>query len=150
MGAVSYPDARVVAFITDHLVPLRVPWDEEPVSRTFNVRWTPTLVTVDDQATEHHRTVGFLAPEELIPSLLLGIGKTHFNRDRFDVALGNLERVMTEYPQSDSAPEAVYFHGVSCFKREGDPRFLKEAYRRLTATYPASVWARRAAPFRLL
>jgi len=42
MGAVSYPDARVAAFIAEHLIPLRVLWNEEPVSRVFNVRWTPT------------------------------------------------------------------------------------------------------------
>ncbi len=150
MDAVTYPDHRVIEFIQSHMIPLRVPFDDKPLSADFNVKWTPTLVTLDPEGKEHHRTVGFLAPEELIPSLLLGIAKSHFDRERFDEALSTLDRLRTDYPNSDSAPEAIYLRGVSKYKSTHDPKPLKGAYEQLQARHPSSEWTKRAYPYRLL
>ncbi len=81
MDAVTYPNAAVIEYIEQNLVPLKVPHDQQPLAGDFNVKWTPTLVVLDQEGKEHHRTVGFLDPEEFIPSLLLGIGITHFDRN---------------------------------------------------------------------
>lgn len=81
MAAVRYPDARVIDFVHQNMTPLRVRFDAKPISTDFNVEWIPTHVTLDPQGKEHHRTVGFLAPDELIPSLLLGIGKSYFDSE---------------------------------------------------------------------
>ena len=150
MDAVTYPDAEVIGFISKNLIPLRVQFDAQPLSSDFKVKWTPTLVTLDSYGTEHHRTVGFLSPEELIPSLLLGIAKTYFEADRFDQALQNFEKLLAEYPKSDSAPEAIYLQGVCRYKSTHDAKPLKEAYEKLSAEHPSSEWARRAYPYRLL
>ena len=99
---------------------------------------------------EHHRTVGFLAPEELIPSLLLGLGKSRFDDGRFDEALEYLEKVLREYPKSHSAPEAMYLRGVTRYKKTEDAKPLKEAYEQLKDKYPSSEWTKRAYPYRLL
>jgi outer membrane protein assembly factor BamD (BamD/ComL family) len=120
------------------------------LSTDFNVKWTPTLVTLDSQGKEHHRTVGFLSPEELIPSLLLGIAKSFFETDRFKEALQNIDRLLAEYPKSDSAPEAIYLRGVCRYKSTKDPKPLKDAYEKLNAEYPLSEWTKRAYPYRLL
>jgi len=80
MDAVTYPNDGVIEFIQKHMIPLRVAFDAKPLSIDFNIKWTPTLIILDADRKEHQRTVGFLPPEELIPSLMLGIAKSHFDR----------------------------------------------------------------------
>jgi len=150
MDAVTYPNQEVISFISENMIPLQVLFDAQPLSTDFNVKWTPTLVTLDTDGKEHHRTVGFLAPEELIPSLLLGMAKSYFETDQFNEALVNLERLLEQYPQSDSAAEAIFLRGVCRYKSTHDPKPLKEAYEQLTADYPASEWTKRAHPYSLL
>lgn len=150
MGAVTYPEKTVVEFIEKDLIPLQIQFDEEPLASQFRVKWTPTLVVLDAKGEEHHRTVGFLDPDQLISSLMLGIAKAAFDGDSFDTALEYLERVLADYPESNSAPEAIYLRGVSLYKRTKDPKPLKEAYEKLSDTYPDSEWTKRAYPYRLL
>ena len=150
MGAVTYPDTKVIGFISENMIPLQVLFDAQPLSTDFNIKWTPTLITLDSEGKEHHRTVGFLSPDELIPSLLLGIGKSYFETDRFEEAIESLERLLREHPNSDAAPEAIYLRGVCRYKSTNDPKPLKEAYEQLKAEYPASKWTKRAYPYRLL
>jgi hypothetical protein len=150
MDAVTYPDSGVTSFINEHMIPLRIAFDAEPHAKDFNVKWTPTIVTLDTNGKEHHRTVGFLPPEDLIASLLLGMGKVHFDADKFVDALVNLDKVTADYSKSNSAPEAIFFGGVSGYKSSQDPKKLKEAYERLEAEYPDSEWTQRAYPYRLI
>jgi tetratricopeptide (TPR) repeat protein len=150
MDAVTYPAANVAEFIQKEMVPLRLQFNAQPFATDFNVQWTPTLITLDVDGKEHYRTVGFLSAEELIPSLLLGIAKCHFDKERFDKAISSLDKLLTEYPKSDSAPEAIYLRGVSKYKSTHDPKPLKGAYEQLQANYPSSEWTRRAYPYRLL
>ena len=100
------------------------------------MQWTPTLVTLDRNGKEHHRTVGFLPPEELIPSLILGIGKTHFDLNEFKEALESFDTVVSKFPKSDATPEAIYLRGVSTFKSTHDGKNIKEAYELLQSRYP--------------
>lgn len=150
MDTVTYPHPKVVEFVQTHLIPVWVAYDAQPLATDFNIRWTPTLITLDSEGKEHHRTVGFLSPEELIPSLMLGMAKCHFDLERFDPAVLILEKLLAEYPRSDSAPEATYLQGVGRYKSKHDARSLKEAYERLQANYPSSEWTKRAYPYRLL
>lgn len=150
MDAGAYPDAAVIDFIENNFVPVRIAFDAQPYAKDFNVKWTPTLVTLGPQGREHHRTVGFLGPEELIPSLLLGKGKVDFDHDRFTEALASLDKVVAEYAASDSAPEAIYLSGVCRYKSTHDPQPLKAAYEKLVARFPDSEWTKRAYPYRLL
>ncbi len=150
MGAVTYPNDKVVEFIEKYMVPIQVLFDSQPLAPKFNIQWTPTVITLDEEGKEHHRTVGFLSAEEFIPSLMLGVAKSHFDREKFSKAISILEELLKEYPRSDAAPEAVYVRGVSQYKstHKADP--LKEAYKRLQAEYPSSEWTKRAKPYSLL
>jgi len=150
MDAVTYPDDSVVRFVQEYYIPLLVPFDAKPLADDFNVKWTPTLVTLGIDRKEHHRTVGFLNPEAFIASSLLGIGKYHFDNDRYREALTFFEKAAADYPLSDSAAEAIFLRGVSRYKNTGDPMPLKEAYEDLRSQYPDSEWAKRAYPYRLL
>jgi tetratricopeptide (TPR) repeat protein len=150
MGAVTYPSEKVAEFVEKHMVPIQVLFDAQPLATDFKVKWTPTVITLDEEGTEHHRTVGFLSPEEFIPSLMLGIGKAHFDREKFEEALALFDRLLKDYPKSDAAPEAVYLRGVAQYKSSHSAKPLKDAYERLQAEYPSSEWTKRAQPYRLL
>jgi tetratricopeptide (TPR) repeat protein len=150
MDAVTYPNPTVIEFIQKYIVPLQVAYNSQPLATDFNVQWTPTLITLDSDGKEHHRTVGFLSPQELVPSLRLGMAKCHFDLERFDEAISIFEKLLAEYPKSDSTPEAIYLRGVSRYKRTHDAKPLKEAYEQLQRDYPASEWTKRASPYKLL
>jgi hypothetical protein len=150
MDAVTYPDEKVAAFVQGETIPLRVAFNHEPLARDFAVKWTPTLVMLDQDGTEHQRSVGFLGPDELIPWLLLGIGKTYFNTEKFEESLTVLGRLLATYPGSDCAPEAIFLRGVALYKSSHDPKPLRAAYDKLTADYPQSEWTKRAYPYRLI
>jgi tetratricopeptide (TPR) repeat protein len=150
MDAVTYPVDKVARFISENMVPLRVAYDAQPHAADFNIKWTPTLITLDSDGGEHHRTLGFLSPEELIPSLILGMGKVEYDNGGFEEAVEKFDSLLADYPKSDSTAEALYLRGVSLFKKTHEPRHLKEAYERLKEEYPSSEWAKRAQPYNLL
>lgn len=150
MDAVTYPRNEVVEFINKTVVPVRVPSDAKPLADDFNLKWTPMLVTIDWNGKEHQRTVGFLTPEEIIPSVLLGIAKIYFDLDQFGDAITVIDGILSDHGQSSAAPEAVFLKGVCGYKSTHKAAPLKEAYEQLQAKYPSSEWAKRALPYRLL
>jgi hypothetical protein len=150
MGAVTFPEPKVADFISENIIAVRLPHDHKPLADRFQVKWTPTLVTLDTEGKEHHRTVGFLPPEELVPSLLLGRSKIHFDHEEFEEALKSLDAILKDYPKSGAAPEAIFLRGVSLYKSTQDPKPLKGAYEKLQAEYPESEWTKRALPYRLI
>ena len=150
MGAVTYPNEKVVEFVEKYMVPIQVLFDSQPLATKFNIQWTPTVITLDEEGKEHHRTIGFLAPEEFIPSLMLGVAKCHFDRENFSKAILILEELLMDNPKSEVAPEAVYVRGVALYKSTHSAEHLKEIYKRLQREYPSSEWTKRAQPYRLL
>ncbi len=150
MDAVTYPKEAVSEFVNNHFVGLRLSFDTQPFAKDFNLQWTPTLLVLDPEGQEHHRTVGFLPPEEFIPSGWLGIAKFHLGAGRFDEALRALEVILSEHPRSDSAAEALFLRGVVLYKKTHEPKHLREAYETLQRDWPASEWAKRSQPYRLI
>jgi tetratricopeptide (TPR) repeat protein len=150
MDAVTYPHEAVAEFVMSNLIPLRVQFDAQPHATNFNLKWTPTLITLDTDGKEHHRTVGFLGPDEVIASLLLGIGKSHFESERFEKAIGYFDKILQNHQKSHAAPEATYLRGVARYKSTHDPKPLREAYDNLKSGYPESEWTHRAQPYSLI
>lgn len=150
MGAVTYPNQQVSDFIDQNLIPVQVAYNVQPLATEFKVAWTPTIIILDPAGQEHQRGVGFQPPEEFIPFLRLGLAKTHFDQEQFAAALPILEELLTAFPQSAAAPEAVFMIGVCKYKTTHNPGPLKEAYERLKGEYPASEWTKRAFPYSML
>lgn len=150
MDAVTYPNEKLVEFINQNVIPLRIASDQQPLSTDFNIKWTPSLLILDQDGKEHARTVGFLSAEELTPSILLGIGNCHFNKDEFAEALRCYDALLAEHQTSDSAPEAIFQKGVAQYKSTHDPKPLRAAYDLLQEKYPTNQWTRRAYPYRLI
>jgi len=149
MGAVTYPDLKVVEFVDKNLIPIQLQADSD-LAEDFTVRWTPTLVILDPSGKEHSRTVGYIAPEEFVPAMILGIAKMHFDLRQFDSMEQCLEEIIAAYPWSLAAPEAVYYHGVCGYKTTHKAEPLKKAYERIAKEYPHNEWVKRALPYRLL
>ena len=149
MDAVTYPQKAVAEFLTESMVTVRIPFDN-PLSQEYSVIWIPALVSLDWNGAEHYRTVGFMAAEELVPSLLLGCAKVYGDLKHFDTAFAAIEKIISDYPKSDAAPESLFARGVYGYKSTHDPAPLKEAYEQLNKRYPQNQWTKRAYPYRLL
>lgn len=150
MDAVSYPQPSVIDFVSEHLVPLRIPADNKELGSKYGAKWTPLLLLLDAGGKEYYRTLGFFNPQELIPSLLLGLGKASFDRAERPAAIKHFERLLKEFPRSGSAPEAIYLKGVAGYIESHDVNHLKELHKTLQRDFPASTWAMRASPYGLL
>ncbi|RJR22791.1 MAG: hypothetical protein C4581_00350 [Nitrospiraceae bacterium] len=150
MDAVTYPDPKVASFIDQHFIPLRLHHDEKPYAQEFNIHWTPSILILDKTRSEHHRTMGFLSPDDFIPSLYIGIAKASFDSENMDRALVYFDNLLTEYPKSDFVPQGIFLKGVTRFKITHEAKLLREAYEKLSANYPASYWTKRAYPYRLI
>jgi hypothetical protein len=150
MDAVTYPEKAVTDFVNTAVVPLRIPSDSEPLASQFTIKWTPTLIVLDASGKERWRSVGFIPAEEFASTILLGVAKVHFDLDQFEGCLKALDTIIGEFPKNCSAPEAVFWKGVAGYKSTHDPKPLRQAYDRLAADYPASKWAQRALPYRLI
>ncbi|MEW6220832.1 MAG: tetratricopeptide repeat protein [Thermodesulfobacteriota bacterium] len=137
-------------FIEKQVVPVRLAHDHQPLAAEMGIKWTPSILILDAGGKEHHRTVGFLGPDDLKASVLLGVAKEHFDADRFPEALAALETLIDAYPDSSLRPEAIFLQGVSRYKSTHSPQPLKAAYEQLSQRYPDSEWTRRAYPYRLL
>jgi thioredoxin-related protein len=114
MDADTYPNSQAVSVVHDHLIAMRinVSTDGELIGQ-FRIQYTPTIVLVDGTCKEHYRSVGFLPPEEFIPSMLYGVGKFHFQIGQFEKSDAVLDKLLTQYPSSGVAVEARKLRGTA-------------------------------------
>jgi len=150
MDAVAYIDPAVISFINESFVPVRVQASDPVYGPRYRVKWTPTLLLTDSKGVEKYRTLGFYPPGELVPSLLLGMGKAFFDAPDRPAARKCFGRIIDEFPRSPQAGEAIYLSGVANYIETHDVTNLINIYDRLAADYPQDIWLTRADPYRLL
>lgn len=150
MDAVAYIDPAVIDFVSENLIPLRLEANDPVLGPRYRVKWTPTLLILDADGNEHYRTLGFYPPEELIPSLLLGMGKAMFDLPDRSGACRCFDRILADFPLGSYAPEALYLGGVARFIETHEVDNLIGIYDRLAVEYPASPWLTRADPYKFL
>jgi tetratricopeptide (TPR) repeat protein len=148
MDAVTYPNPAVTHFIQSDMIPVRIQSNNETLSLKFKIKWTPTLIILDKDGNEHYRSVGFLRPEALLVSLMLGIGRTHLDRGEYQEAISHFDKVLAKSLKSDFTAQAIYFRGVARYKLTNDLSPLKEAYDKLSEEYPDSEWTEKAYPYK--
>ena len=140
-----YPDERVSQFINQNFVPIKIHIKEnKDAFARFGAQWTPTLIVLDPDGKERYRFEGFLPPEDFLAQLEMGLARTAFERGEFQEAERRYREVAKKYPKSESAPEALYWTGVSMYKATGNAAPLQDAARNLKAQYPESSWAKKA------
>lgn len=150
MGAVTYPTEAVAKFVDFNFVPVQIQVSNTALVQQFGVSWTPAIMVLDADGKEYYRSVGFLAPEEFIATFQVGKGRYYLDTDQFTEAEAMFEEALTQSPQANAIPEAIFFLGVARYKHTHDPKPLREAYETLTAKYPQSDWTKRAEPYKLI
>ncbi len=148
-----WPDERVVRFVNQHLLPARVHVQDDPAEfkrygEWYNAPWTPTILELDAEGVERHRVEGFLPADDLLAQLTLGLAHMAFQQQRWADAERGFREVVQQFPQSDAAPEALYWAGVARYKATGDAASLKDTARAFTQRYQDSTWATKASVWR--
>jgi hypothetical protein len=140
-----YPDERVASFIQENFVPVRIHMQENPKGfARFGAQWTPTVIVADPDGRERYRLEGYLPAEDFLAQLELGLGKSAFGNSNFAEAERRFRSVATKFPKSETAPEALYWMGVSKYKATNDANALKETAKAFRSQYKDSQWAKKA------
>ncbi len=150
MGAVTYPEAKVVEFVEKNFVPVQIPVSNTTLMEKYQVKWTPTLLVVDTEGYEHFRRVGFFDPDDLVANLMTGKGRYFFDGEQFFEAASMFKAVQDMYPGTEAAAEAIFYLGVTGYKMNHDPKALRQAYDTLMEKYPHSQWSKQASVYRLI
>ena len=135
----------MASFITQNFVPVKIHVKEQPGTfKRFGVQWTPTLIVMDSEGKERYQSDGYLPAEDLIAQLRLGLAKSAFARGQWDDADRRFLEITRLHKDSEVAPEAVYWAGVSLYKRTSDHHALGETAKQLRSGYPNSIWTKKA------
>lgn len=150
MNTGPYSSEDVQAYIEEQFIPVKSEcnWEKRTdLMKRFSVQWTPTLLVLDAEGTEHHRLVGYIPNDDLLAHLEMGLGKIAFDRDRYAEAGKHFQTVVDRHPEAGAAPEAVFLHGVAGYRKTHDAKALRRIYDTLSTKYPQSEWARRSKPY---
>ena len=132
-------------FINSNFVPVKIHIKEQPQNfKRFGAQWTPTLIVLDPEAKEQYRFEGYLPAEDFLAQLELGLARSAFAHEQWDEAERRYREIAAKHPNSEVAPEAIYWAGVSNYKATNDPGALVETERILRQQYPQSSWAKKA------
>lgn len=135
----------MAGFINQNFVPLEAHIKEHPAYfHRFGAVWTPTVLIMDSSGQERWRIEGYLPKEEFRAQLEMGLARMAFMRKDWTDAEERYARVVESYPETDAAPEAVYWRGVSQYKRTNDHTVLGKVTEELNQKYQESVWAQKA------
>jgi hypothetical protein len=136
----------VSSFIDENFVALEAHIKEHPAYfHRFDALWTPTVLILDSDGKERWRIEGYLPKEEFRAHLELGLARVAFTKKRWADAERRYAEVLDRYPDSKSAPEALYWRGVSHYKATNDHTVLGELPGQFKEKYPDSVWALKTA-----
>jgi thioredoxin-related protein len=141
------PDTNVSRQINSDFAPLMFEVSEpasQDLMKRYEVQWTPTFVVADKNGDVVDRWVGFLPVEDYRAHLTMAEAKAAFKKNDFDRAYKCYNAVTENFPKSDLAPEALYYRGVSLYKKSEDPSYLKKTNDELKSRYPDNIWAKKA------
>jgi len=127
-------------------VPVEAHIKEHPAYfHRFDAAWTPTVLIMDPDGNERWRIEGYLPKEEFRAQLEMGLARVAFMHKQWAEAERRYAEVLERYPDTTSAPEALYWKGVSHYKATNDHTVLGELPRQFKEKYPESVWALKTA-----
>jgi outer membrane protein assembly factor BamD (BamD/ComL family) len=102
---------------------------------------------LDENGKERHRIEGYLPKDEFTAQLLLALARVAFMQKKWADAETLYDEILQKYPNSTTAPEAVYWKAVSHYKGTNDHTVLGDVQKILQQKYPNSVWATKAQPW---
>lgn len=110
----------------------------------FDAVWTPTVLVMDSDGDERWRIEGYLSKNEFRAQLEMGLARIAFMHKQWADAEHRYAQIVERYSDTAAAPEAVYWRGVSQYKRTNDHTVLGGVAEQLSQKYPNSVWAQKA------
>jgi outer membrane protein assembly factor BamD (BamD/ComL family) len=103
------------------------------------------VLILDPNGKERHRIEGYLPVEEFRAQLELGLARVAFMSKKWKDAEQRYTEVLERYPNSKTAPEALYWKGVSHYKTVNDHNVLVDLPELFQQKYPDSIWALKSA-----
>jgi tetratricopeptide repeat protein len=140
-----YPHQEVAAFVTSNFVPIRIDVRKHgDLMPRFGAQWTPTVLVMDSDGVERHRIEGFLPVPDFLANLEMGLARVAFGRQQWAEAEQRYRDIVDRYPNTDWAPESLYWAGVAKYKGSSDPKALAETAKRFTEKYQDTSWAKKS------
>jgi hypothetical protein len=138
-----------VGFVNANFIPARVHVKDdaalfEKYGQKYGAQWTPTILELDPDGVERHRIEGFLPNDDFLSQLMLGRAQIAFAQENWDEAERRFREIVEQFPDSDAAPEALYWAGVSPYKATHDSKFLKQTAQEFRNRYQTTSWAKKA------
>lgn len=100
---------------------------------------------LDSKGVERHRLEGYLPTDEFRAQLEIGLARVAFMNKNWADAERRYAAVVDRYPNSKSAPEALYWKGVSHYKGTNDHTALGKLPAEFQQKYGDSIWAMKTA-----
>lgn len=144
-----YPDPRVAEFVNERFVPVRVHVkhqheDFQRLGERYTAQWTPTVLVIDGDGEVRHRIEGFLPADDFLAQLMLGEAHAAFRRNDHAAAEPLYRQVVERFPNTEAAPEALYWAGVSRYRASNDAAALADTARAFKERFQSSSWAKKA------
>ena len=138
-----------MTFVSDNFLPARVHVKDDSAlfqqyGEKYNAQWTPTILELDADGTERHRIEGFLPTDEFLAQLMLGRAQIAFGQQKWEEAERRFREIVEKFPDTDAAPEALYWAGVAPYKATHDNASLKKTAQAFNERYQDSTWAKKA------
>ena len=103
------------------------------------------MVILDPKGEERFRIEGYLPRDEFRAQLELGLARVAFMSKQWAEAERRYAEVLDRYPNSQAAPDALYWKGVSHYKATNDHTVLGELPEQFRQKYPNTIWALKTA-----
>lgn len=103
------------------------------------------MLILDSEGEERWRIEGYLPKQEFRAQLELGLARVAFMNKHWADAERKYAEVLEHYSDSQAAPEALYWKGVSHYKATNDHTVLGELPDQFKEKYPDSIWALKTA-----
>lgn len=136
-------------FVTDNFIPARVHVKDDSAlfqkfGEKYGAQWTPTILELDSSGTERHRIEGFLPNDDFLSQLMLGRAHIAFAEEKWGEAEQRFREIVEKFADTDAAPEALYWAGVSPYKATHDNSSLKATAKDFRERYQGTPWAKKA------
>jgi len=138
---VTYPQPPVIAVILENGVPVQIDNSKSENNRylhDIHHIWTPDVRILDHNGFEMYRWEGFLPPPEFMARTLCGYAMAFLRSKRFERAEALYVDVLTRFSTTYAAPEALYYLGVTRYRRDPHGDELLTQWANLRSRYPAS------------
>jgi hypothetical protein len=131
--------------LNEYFIPVQVDVEKyKDLMVTFRVFWTPNINVIDPSEILYYHVEGWLPPSEYAAMLMVARGQYFLKHKRYGEAKDIFQKVWDKFPQSDFAPEALYYLGVSGYMDSHKVEDLSRGWQILQRYHPRSTWAIRS------